>query len=330
MNSKQEIDPNEEAKPIISVVVPSYNHAQFIEKCLRSIFKQTIPPSKLIVIDDGSKDSSVEIIERALKSCPFPCELIARENKGLCASLNEGFSLSGGEYFAYIGSDDLWSPRFIEERIKLLKGRPKALLGYGHAYIIDEMDQITDCTNNWARYVDGNVQRMLLSDIGPISSSVLYRRGALEKYRWNELSRLEDYEIYLRLSIDGEFAFDPQVLSAWRVHKSNTSRNTEMFIEEIIKAQDKVKDDFNFSVEEFAEIQARLKFRCAEHYIKNGMKLKAINLIKDDLNRVPSFKALARIAIGIITPIKAQRRLKEFLQNRKAKEYGQIEERMNL
>ena len=84
--------------------VPSYNHAPFIEKCLTSIINQTLPPRKLLVIDDGSRDDSPRIIERVLKDCPFDAELIVRENRGLCATLNQGFGLSEGKYFAYIGS----------------------------------------------------------------------------------------------------------------------------------------------------------------------------------------------------------------------------------
>jgi alpha-1,3-rhamnosyltransferase len=92
------------ARPSVSIVVPSYNHARFVEKCLQSIMKQTFPISELNVIDDGSMDNSPAIIERALKTCPFPCELIVRSNRGLSATLNEGLHLSKGNYFAYLGS----------------------------------------------------------------------------------------------------------------------------------------------------------------------------------------------------------------------------------
>lgn len=104
----------------VSVVVPSYNHARFIEKSLRSIFRQTLTPLQLVVIDNGSGDESVRVIERVLNGCPFPCELIARENRGLCATLNEGLTQTRGPYFAYLGSDDLWLTvlyRFEPERV---------------------------------------------------------------------------------------------------------------------------------------------------------------------------------------------------------------------
>src|SRR6266850_3901647 len=192
----------------VSVVVPSYNHAQFIETTLRSIIKQTLQPAELLVIDDGSGDESPLVIERVLNECPFPCELVVRDNHGLCATLNEGFERTRGEYFAYLGSDDLWLPEFLEARVKLLEARAQAALAYGHAYFIDEENRIVDCTADWARYADGDARAMLLQTTAPMSPTVLYRRAALEGQRWNAAARLEDYDLYLRLSEEGEFAFD--------------------------------------------------------------------------------------------------------------------------
>src|SRR5215213_9721183 len=105
--------PETEQRSEVFAVVPSYNHAPFVEKCLRSIIAQTLPPNKLLVIDDGSSDGSPRIIEEILRECTFDCDLIARANRGLCATLNEAFALSGGDYFAYLGSDDLWLPNFL-------------------------------------------------------------------------------------------------------------------------------------------------------------------------------------------------------------------------
>src|SRR5687768_1100451 len=112
--------PEQEKLGQVFVVVPSYNHAPFVEKCLRSIIGQTLRPAKLLVIDDGSTDGSPEIIERLLRDCPFESKLIARENRGLCATLNESLALSDGEFFAYLGSDDIWLPSFLKEQTRLL------------------------------------------------------------------------------------------------------------------------------------------------------------------------------------------------------------------
>ena len=111
-----------------SVVVPSYNHKEYVGWCLRSIIKQTKQPSHLLVIDDGSTDDSPRLIESVLKDCPFPCELIARENRGLSATLNQSLELTSGDYFAYLSSDDVWLEDFLEARIARLRSRQAAVL----------------------------------------------------------------------------------------------------------------------------------------------------------------------------------------------------------
>src|SRR5919202_1711432 len=207
--------PSSADAPRVSVVVPSYNHAAFVAETLRSVFRQTRAPARLLVIDDGSRDDSPRVIEETLNDCPFPCELVARANRGLCATLNEGLSKTDGEYFAYLGSDDLWLPRFLDER-----------------------GEVTDCTLDWAHYTDGDARRMLLAETyAPMSPTVLYRRAAVERHGWNERARLEDYELYLKLSADGDFAFDPRVLSAWRRHGTNTSGDFVWMIEARLEAQ---------------------------------------------------------------------------------------------
>lgn len=288
--------------------VPSYNHAPFIEKCLNSIINQTLPPIKLLVIDDGSKDDSPKIIERILKDCPFDAELIVRENRGLCATLNEGFSLSDGKYFAYVGSDDYWFPTFFEERVKLLDSRESAVLGYGHAFLINEKGDIFDSTTNytddWANYPDGDAREMLLSGIAPISSTIFYRRSALEKVSWNENSRLEDYEMYLKLMNLGDFAFDAQVLSVWRQHGYNTSKNLGLMMDEVIEAQNRNIKDLGISKAELKEIQTKTKFRYARDFLQHGDKSKAFQLAKNNWRGANSNAELVKFALRMFVPMR--------------------------
>lgn len=292
--------------------VPSYNHAPFIEKCLSSIIGQTLPPAKLLVIDDGSRDDSPRIIERVLKDCPFDAELIVRENRGLCATLNQGLSLSGGKYFAYIGSDDYWLPRFFEERAKLLDRREEAVLGYGHSYLIDENDDIFGCTadikEDWANYPDGNAKPMLLNGVSPVSSTVFYRRSVLEKVHWNEKSRLEDYEMYVRLAALGDFAFDPQTLSVWRHHSYNTSKDLMLMHKEVIEAQNRNFEFLGVSRGELDKFQARIKFRNSKVFLQNGDKREAMLLGKESWRSASSAKEIGKSLIQLLLP-------KSFLQS---------------
>ncbi len=271
----------EEPLPAVSVVVPSYNHAEFIQTTLRSIFNQTASPKELLVIDDGSSDGSAQIIDQTLSDCPFPCELLARANRGLCSTLNEGLARTRGKYFAYLSSDDIWLPEFLEARFQRLEASPHAVLAYGHCYLIDTDNLIIDCTRDWADYSDGNARPMLLEQtFAPMSPTVVYRRDALEQEGWDERAKLEDYDLYLRLATAGDFAFDPRLLSAWRQHESNTSRDFLWMIEARLAAQRRVAERIGLSAGELEQFQRVLKFAGAEDLCRLGQKGDALKLLK--------------------------------------------------
>lgn len=295
--------------PEVFVFVPSYNHAKFIDKCLKSIINQTLPPSKLLVIDDGSKDDSAKVIERALKDCPFESELIVRENRGLCATLNQGLSLSYGKYFAYLGSDDIWLPEFLEERAKLLEKRNGAILGYGHAFFIDDQDVIFDSTadyrENWANYPDGNAFPMLLQGIAPVSSTVFYRRSALEKVKWNEKSRLEDYEMYLQIAALGDFAFDERVFSTWRHHSYNTSKDKMLMLDEVIAAQNRHHSLMGLDLKTLKDEQTKVRFRYARDFLQFGEKSEALKLALKSWRGASSSAELLKFGLRFLTPMSA-------------------------
>ena len=309
----------------VSVIVPSYNHSLFIKHTLDAIFKQKVDLSKIIIIDDGSKDDSVQVIEQSLQNCPFDCELIARENRGLSATLNEGLAKTDGDYFAYLGSDDIWLPEFLANRIQLLDSRPDAVLAFGHSFLINEHQQIIDCTKSWTSYSDGNMLPLLLKGIIPLSPSVVYRRKPLEKYGWNEKSILEDYELYLKLCKDGEFALDTNVLCAWRQHGWNVSKDFSRMLQEWVEAQNRVAEQLGISAEELAEIQSELKFNSATDLIRIGQKKEAIRLILENIKYANSASTVSKMLLRLIIPT----RLFQWNRNKKfsdsIKKFGKLE-----
>ena len=94
--------------PKVSIIVPSYNHERYLTQAMESILSQTFRDFELIVIDDFSEDGSTKIIsEYAEKDNRIRC-LFHKSNQGIARTLNEGMSISGGEYIAYTSSDDIW------------------------------------------------------------------------------------------------------------------------------------------------------------------------------------------------------------------------------
>lgn len=303
----------------ISVLVPSFNHGKFIERTLRSIFAQTAPIRKLLVIDDGSHDDSVMVIERVLKECPFDCEYIARENRGLSATLNEGFAALEGEFFAYLGSDDVWRSVFLSEQTKLLNSRPNAVLAFSHAYLIDEDDRIIDRTDVWTPFGDGDPLPFLLRGQVFSSPGVVYRRSSLERHHWNEDSILEDYELYLRLSAEGEFARNPRILCGWRQHGHNVSRDFPKMMREWIAAQDRVAETLPVSRKELDRIQAELRFDSVAGFVRAGYRAEARKLFIENLRGARSLSQVG----GMIARLAVPKRL--FEANRRRKERQSID-----
>ncbi|MFN2530013.1 MAG: glycosyltransferase family 2 protein [Pyrinomonadaceae bacterium] len=308
----------------IAVVVPSHNHERYIATCLRSIMKQSLPPAHLLVIDDGSTDQSPKQISSILNDCPFPSELIVRENRGLSATLNQGLSLTRGEYFAYLSSDDLWLPGFLMARTQSLATRPAAVLGYGHAYFVDADNNIVDCTGDWAVYLDGDARPMLLRAVGPMSPTVLYRRSFLEQFGWNEKVRLEDYELYLKLSTVGEFAFDEHVLSAWRWHDANTSRNQTMMLEEHLAALAAMAPQLGLDAAQLTKLRRSVSFCRAEDFCRVGDIKTAKRLLIENMTAA-SPGALFRTVARVLLPHNIQMTMRQRKQKLKTRHLGKID-----
>lgn len=287
----------------VEVCVPSFNHAPFVEVALRSIFSQTAPPARLLVIDDGSRDGSPAVIERVLGDCPFPCELIVRENRGLCATLNEGLAKTSGSLFAYLGSDDTWEPWRIETGLGVIRDRPEGVLSYANAWIIDAEGRRVGCTSDGERYLSGDMRLPLLAGSSvPKSPTVLYRRGPLERFGWNEGSRLEDFELYLKLSGVGPFAFSSRVVGAWRKHGRNVSADVSLMLERVLEAHDRVGPTLGVGPRALARTRAALRFRYASYHLDAGDRATALRQTIYGLPGAPGATAVLKRAVRLATP----------------------------
>lgn len=288
----------------VFVAVPSFNHARFVERTLGSIFNQTHAPKTLLVIDDGSTDDSPRVIERVLKDCPFASELVVRENRGLCRTLNEALAHATTPFFAYLGSDDLWRPEFLARRTELLEKRPAAALAYGHGAIVAPDDRIVDSSENWAKYIDGDPTAMLLRGGAPLSSTVLYRTAALQNVGgWNEDFALEDYELYLRLVGEGEFAFDAgPPLAAWRRHAANTSREAEFMLAETLRAQRLTASRLGLDAPALARANAELSWTYAEQLSRRGAHGRAFELARKHWRAAPDVVSVLKMALRLTLP----------------------------
>ena len=126
--------------PLISVVIPAYNHEKYVEETIRSVIAQDYSPLELIVIDDGSKDATWNIIQSLKEVCEkrfVRTVFQTQENAGTCITLNRLFSMAQGDFVYLIASDDVMKPRAISMLCGFLAEHPGYVLAVGDNEIID-------------------------------------------------------------------------------------------------------------------------------------------------------------------------------------------------
>lgn len=123
-----------EQQPLVSIAIPCYNHAKFVQEAIQSVIEQDYKNIELIIIDDGSKDNSVEVIQQMIPACEkrfVRFEFRYRPNKGLCATLNEALEWCEGEFFAPLASDDLIRPYKTAKQVNYLKNNLNSIGVFG-------------------------------------------------------------------------------------------------------------------------------------------------------------------------------------------------------
>ena len=217
---------------LVSIVIPSYNHARYIETALASVFAQTYPQLELIVIDDGSKDDSPAIVRRVMAACPFPNRVLLRGNQGAAATINEGVALARGTYINVLNSDDAFEPERINECVQNIH-HAGADWGFTGCTVIDEHGARVPDDAAMAHSVSASMATTssvtVLSDAffraNPsistgnlfISKALLTDLGGFSDLRYNH-----DWEFCLNASWRSEPVRIARPLYRYRLHGRNT------------------------------------------------------------------------------------------------------------
>jgi glycosyltransferase involved in cell wall biosynthesis len=219
--------------PLVTVIVPSYNHGQFIAQCLESIYRQTWEKIEVIVIDDGSTDDSVERIRERLITCPFPHQFIVRENRGAAQTINEAVALASGDYINILNSDD----RFHAERIEKMVLHVSAIdadWGFAGIEVIDDEGKIASSAKDSlpmklrdissSTPIAPSVGFALLANNVAVSTGNLFIRATFLRKMggFSDLRYVHDLEFALRATLHSEPVYVAEPLYEYRVHHNNT------------------------------------------------------------------------------------------------------------
>jgi glycosyltransferase involved in cell wall biosynthesis len=225
-----------EGAPLVSIVVPAFNHARFIGECLDSVLIDPYPNKELIVVDDGSEDDTADITEAWIEEHRqmIDVTLVRQANRGVSSALNLGCEMSSGSLIAVLGSDDRLLPGGIGARVEYLLNHSSKLAVFCDCVVIDGdgkrlhdsgLSGLHKCQRERLKTEGGLAKEIIYnwSVSGPV---LMFRRQLLTRIGgFDERRKIEDWDFYLRMIAVQALGFLDVPVAAYRIHSKNASQS---------------------------------------------------------------------------------------------------------
>lgn len=213
--------------PLVSIIIPSFNHEKFVGATIESVLEQTYPCIELIVIDDGSSDDTLKVV-RKYEQSSHGMRVIAQENQGLSQTLNNALKHAHGEYVAFIASDDVMHPEKTEKQVAFLDAHPEYAVVAGGYQRIDAEGNLIDADIRGPKTAQ-ELTRDVLSGCVYHAPTATYRASALCSVGGFKPGIVnEDWYIQIMLRNFGfRFYHLPGVCAFYRIHEANTHTDIE-------------------------------------------------------------------------------------------------------
>lgn len=230
--------------PLVSVVIPCYNHENFVEYCIQSVIEQSYENIELIIIDDGSKDNSVEVIQQIVENCEkrfTRFEFRSRPNKGLSATLNEAIKWASGKYISIIASDDVMLPNKTVTQVNYLEKNLDIVALFGSADYIDENNNIT--SQKLLKEKEYIFDKIFLNECSFYAPTQMLRMSTLIKIGgFDENILVEDWYMWLKMAKAGRVYCISEKLANYRIHSNNSTKNSKFIYDNNLKTLSYYRD----------------------------------------------------------------------------------------
>lgn len=227
--------PASAAMPLVSVLIPAFNHEDYVVRCLDSVLDDPYPSKEIVIIDDGSTDQTAERIEAWAERHrdEIAIEFVRRENKGIAATLNELAARARGEFLRIGASDDYLLPGGCEVLVRYLMMHPEKSAAIGDCIVVDRygskilesgMSDLHHADKRLYRSDEG-IRRAVISHWAVGGPVTMLRKNALDTVaRWTEGLRVDDWDLFLRLAARDAIGFIDIKVCAYRLHGENFSK----------------------------------------------------------------------------------------------------------
>lgn len=213
-----------ENNPLVTVVIPSYNHGDMLPATLKSIVDQEYLNLEILIIDDGSVDRTGEIV-RPFLDADRRIRYFRHENMGEPGTVNRGWQMARGEFVVIISADDPQTPALIKRSVQAMREHPEAIVTYPDQVVIDgngkELYKIDKPDFELTLLIERN---MCL----PGAGSLIRREPVIKRFphlRNPKHPKVSDYESWLRLALIGPFFHIREPLAMWREHGNSSTVN---------------------------------------------------------------------------------------------------------
>lgn len=232
--------------PLLSIIIPVYNHEHYVGKAIESVINQTYQNWELIIIDDGSKDNSVEVAKKYKDS---RIQIIVQENAGAHNAINRGLQMAKGEYLAVLNSDDIYEDERFEIMIREMECSPEVEFMCSYITVINDKGKKLGVKQGWKnmepwmvkqpelsyKITDDFKLNLLMTNFTSTTSNFLFRRSLYEKIGgMRNLRFVHDWDFALRAAAVTKCKMIEKPLLQYRVHQTNTiSSNRKWMLFEI-------------------------------------------------------------------------------------------------
>lgn len=212
-----------EQKPLVSIIIPTYNRAKYLLLTLKSVLNQTYPCIEVIIVDDGSSENIKSIAEQ------FKVKYIRQNHKGAASAMNNGVEHSNGEFFISLASDDLLHPRYVEATMREAMTNAKVGFVMTSTRCFGESNEVRSVRKLHHRY-------SILMTSGQMGASLTRREAFVSVGGYDEtLLCGEDWDFLIRLSFKGwKGAIVQQPIHFYRIHERQVDIETRTLFNEVI------------------------------------------------------------------------------------------------
>ena len=219
----------------VAVIIPSFNHDRYIADALESVASQTHAPERIVVVDDGSTDRSVEVIRNVGNP---RIELIVQENAGAHAAINRGIAAAGAvDYVAILNSDDLYEPERLARCVAYLEQRPTVELVCTGLRLIDDAGDFLPPDHPkarrlaavWADPARDPAAWLGSSNFAKTTSNFVVRSAYAQTHPFQDYRYVHDYHFAIGAAMTGSYAVLPEPLLRYRTHTTNTIKRDGAF-----------------------------------------------------------------------------------------------------